>query len=59
MKKTYTHWFWWSTHSDGYRIHTQGLGNHPAGKHWYETLDELQHAIKSFVADDYQNMGEL
>lgn len=53
----YTHWFWSYTDSDGFRIHTQGSGNHPAGKYWYETKENLDLAIKCFVNDGYKYMG--
>lgn len=54
----YSHWFWYSEKEGDNRIYTQGLGNHPAGNHWYETPEELHDAIKVFEDDGYQNLGK-
>lgn len=54
----YKHWFWYSEKEGDNRIYTQGLGDHPAGNHWYETLEELHIAIKVLVEDGYQNLGK-
>jgi hypothetical protein len=60
----YTHWFWVEPSKDElgdscYYIHTQGLGNHPAGRYFYADLEELRIAIKNFIDDGYKNMSKV
>lgn len=52
-----SHWFWTYECSDGFRIYTQGKGNHPTGKYWYETIEELDAAKSCFIADGYEFLG--
>lgn len=52
-----SHWFWSYDDSEGFRIHTQGLGNHPAGKYTYETKESLDLAIKGFIEAGYEHIG--
>jgi hypothetical protein len=56
---TPAHWFWTQECPDGFRIHTQGTGGHPAGLHWYETREEMEAATKRFIADGFQFRGPL
>jgi hypothetical protein len=55
----FTHWFFVYKATDalgdsGFTIFTAGLGNHPVGKYWYDTIEELEIAIKKFVDDGYK-----
>lgn len=64
MEKKHTHWFWAEPSKDElgddcFVIHTQGLGNHPAGRYWYADLEELKAAIKAFLDDGYKNMSKV
>jgi hypothetical protein len=52
-----SHWFWTHDCSDGFRIITQGKGNHPMGKYWYETREEMEDAKSCFIEDGYEFMG--
>jgi hypothetical protein len=64
MTKKYTHWFWAEPSKDElgddcFYIHTQGLGNHPAGKYFFPDLEELRAGIKRLVEDGYQNLSKV
>ena len=44
------HWFW----IVGEYIYTGGLGDHPAGKYYFETPEELQEFAEKLKLEGYQ-----